>query len=433
MTTLTNTDQSNTDRQPWYYIPTLYFAEGVPYIIINTVSVIIYKNMGEGNAKIAFWTSLLYLPWVIKMFWGPLVDLYSTKRNWILFTQLALMCSFGLAAFAFRFNAFFAISLIAFTIGAFISATHDIAADGFYLLALTEGQQERFAGIRTIFYRGAVIFGSGFLVFLAGTLGTETPRAAAVSWTITLGLAAAIFGVLFIYHRFILPFPEKGEQESTSPSSSNQLSLIGGQFGKVIGTYFQQPRILATLAFILLYRLGEAMLLKLSSPFMLDSRAAGGLGLTTEDVGLAYGTFGVLSLIVGGVLGGLIVEKYGLKKTMFPLALALNLPNLFYVYMAINQPEKGLVYPLISLEQFGYGLGFTAFMIYLMKVSEGDYKTSFYAISTGIMALGMMVPGLISGLLQEAVGYPEFFIIVVLLGIPGLLTIFFLPLKAKGT
>jgi PAT family beta-lactamase induction signal transducer AmpG len=421
-----------TNNQPWFYIPTLYFAEGVPYIIINTVSVIIYKNMGEGNAKIAFWTSLLYLPWIIKMFWGPLVDLYSTKRSWILLTQIALMGIFGLAAFSFRLESFFAISLIAFTLGAFISATHDIAADGFYLLALTEGQQERFAGIRTVFYRGAVIFGSGFLVFLSGTLGTRLNNIG-LSWTLTLGFTAVIFGALFLYHRFILPFPEGQVKKPKELSFIKQLHLIREHFQIVIVTYFRQFRILATLAYILLYRLGEAMLLKLATPFMLDKLETGGLGLSTEDVGLAYGTFGILSLTVGGILGGLIVEKYGLKRTIFPLALALNLPNLFYVYMAVVQPGKILVYPLVSLEQFGYGLGFTAFMIYLMKVSEGEYKTSYYAISTGIMALGMMIPGLISGFLQEAVGYPEFFTIVVLLAIPGLITIFFLPLGESHT
>ena len=427
------TVQTQIQKQPWFYIPTLYFAQGVPYIMINTVSVIIYKNMGEGNAKIAFWTSLLYLPWVIKMFWAPFVDLYSTKRKWILLTQFTLMCSFGVVAFSLHLDSFFTISLIAFSIGAFISATHDIAADGFYLLALTEGKQERFAGIRTIFYRAAVIFGLGFLVFLAGSLGTESKEASTLSWTITLGLTAAIFGVLFIYHQFSLPRVEEKETSGSGAPSSEQLSSLTGHFTQVITSYFRQSRILVTLAFILFYRLGEAMLLKLSSPFMLDKLGDGGLGLTTEDVGLAYGTLGVLSLTVGGVLGGLIVERYGLKRTIFPLALALNLPNLFYIYMAVYQPGKELIYPLVSLEQFGYGLGFTAFMIYLMKVSEGEYKTSYYAISTGIMALGMMLPGLISGYLQELVGYPEFFAIVVLLALPGLVTIPFLPLAKRRT
>jgi PAT family beta-lactamase induction signal transducer AmpG len=409
-----------TARKPWYFIPTLYFAQGVPYILINSVAVIIYKKMGIDNAQIAFWTSLLYLPWVIKMFWGPLVDIYSTKRNWIIYTQLAMMGCLGIAAFSFNLPNFFVISLLIFTIGAFISATYDIATDGFYLLALNLEQQALFAGIRVVFYRFAVIFGSGFLVFFAGKLEILLDNIP-LSWTIALGLTALIFGALFLYHRFILPFPA-----SDSPALA-QAEKQTIPFAEIIISYFRKRKILVILVFILLYRLGEAMLLKLATPFLLDNVEQGGLGMTTAGVGVAYGTFGVISLIIGGVIGGAIIAMYGLKKTIFPLALALNLPDLFYVYMASSQPPLQLVYLLVSLEQFGYGLGFTAFMVYLMEVSQGEYETSHYAISTGIMALGMMLPGLISGYLQQAVGYPAFFTLVFLLTIPGMLVIFFLP------
>jgi PAT family beta-lactamase induction signal transducer AmpG len=405
-------------RHPWSFIPTLYFAQGIPYILINSVSVIIYKNLGVDNATIAFWTSLLYLPWVIKMFWSPVVEWYGTKRQWILVTQLAMMGCLLLAAFSLNLENFFFPSLIIFTLGAFISATHDIAADGFYLIALNPEQQAVFAGIRTVFYRGAVIFGSGFLVFFAGTLAEKLANIS-LSWMFSLGLAALIFGVIFLYHQFILPHPTE------SKSLKKEQSKI--PFVEIISSYFQQHKIFFIIAFILFYRFGEAMLLKLVSPFLLDKPEAGGLGLTTADVGLVYGTFGVLALIIGGILGGIIVAKYGLKRTILPLALALHLPNLLFVYMAVNQPPLSVILLIVAIEQFGYGLGLTAFMIYLMKIAKEPYQTSYYAISTGIMALGMMIPGLISGYLQQAIGYKAFFMVVCGFAVVGLATIFFLP------
>lgn len=411
-----------TARSPWTFIPTLYFAEGVPYVIINTVSVIFYKKMGIENAQIAFWTSLLYLPWVIKMFWAPLVDSYSTKRNWIVYTQVAMLGCLSCVAFSFQFPHFFILSLLCLTVGAFISATHDIATDGFYLLALNKEQQAFFAGIRSVFYRFAIIFGSGVLVVLAGQLEVGLKNIP-LSWSLTIGLSALIFGFLFIFHGSFLPVDESDlEQQTKSPTEKIS-------FWFIIKCYFRQDRIGSILAFILLYRLGEAMLGKIASPFLLDKRELGGLGLSTSDVGLAYGTLGVISLIAGGILGGMLISKYGLKKSIWPMALAVHLPNLFYVYMAYVKPRNELVYLLVALDQFGYGLGFTAFSIYLMYISRGEYKTSHFAISTGFMALGMMFPGLISGYLQQSVGYPAFFILVFLATIPGMVTLFFIPLE----
>lgn len=391
-----------TSRSPWTFIPTLYFAEGVPYVIINTVSVIFYKKMGIDNTQIALWTSLLYLPWVIKMFWSPFVDTYSTKRNWIIYTQLAMMCCLSLVAFSFQLPNFFLLSLLSLTVGAFISATHDIAADGFYLLALTKEQQAFFVGIRSFFYRLAMIFGSGLLVVLAGQLEVVV-QSISLSWTIAIGSSALIFAMLFAFHGLILPFAE-GYPELQPKSVTKRISFL-----PVITSYFQQQKIGAILAFILLFRLGEAMLGKIASPFLLDKRELGGLGMSTTDVGLAYGTLGVISLIMGGIFGGFLIAKYGLRKCIWPMALAVHLPNLFYVYMAYTQPPKEFAYLLVSLDQLGYGLGFTAFSIYLMYIATGEYKTSHFAISTGFMALGMMFPGLISGYIQQAVGYPIFF------------------------
>ncbi|MGF1936268.1 MAG: MFS transporter [Nostoc sp. ChiQUE02] len=413
----------NQTTSPWTFIPTLYFASGIPYVIINTVSVIFYKKLGIDNTQIALWTSFLYLPWVIKMFWGPIVDIYSTKRKWILYTQFAMFGCLGLIAFSLQLPNFFFISLATLTIGAFISATYDIATDGFYLLALSPEQQAFFVGIRSLFYRMAVIFGSGILVVLAGQLEVSLNNIP-LSWTIAIGFSTLILAILFIFHRLILPLPESDNRRQIQTREKIP-------FWSIISSYFAQDKIINILAFILLYRLGEAMLVKIASLFLLDKPEVGGLGLSTSDVGLVYGTFGVISLICGGILGGLLISKYGLKKCLFPMALALNLPDIFYVYMAYSKPLLTLVYPLVSLEQFGYGFGFTAFSVYLMYICQGEYKTSHFAISTGIMALGMMLPGLVSGYLQKSLGYPLFFVLVCLLTIPGMIALFYIPLKEE--
>jgi len=407
-------------RNPWSFLPTLYFAEGLPYVLVNTVSVILYKRMGIDNAHIAFWTSWLYLPWVIKMFWGPFVDVYSTKRRWILGTQAAMSLCMFVIAFSLRTGSFFALSLAAFFAGAFVSATYDIATDGFYMLALSEKEQAFFVGLRAGFYRLAMIFGSGILVFIAGILEASTGDIP-WSWSTIMVASGLIFASAGVYHKFMLPFPPTDGGRSPADRSGE------ATFAEVIRSYFGQKKIGATLAFILFYRLGEAMLLKLVTPFLLDAQSAGGLALTTKQVGLVYGTIGVVCLVCGGILGGWLISRYGFRRSVWPLVIAMHLPDLLFVYMAYAQPGIGLVYPLVALEQFGYGLGFTVFTVYLMYSVHEKYKTSHYAISTGIMALGMMLPGFVSGWIQQAVGYRMFFILVCLLTIPGMLTIPFLP------
>lgn len=407
-------------RNPWAFLPTLYFAEGLPYVLINTVSVILYKRLGIDNARIAFWTSWLYLPWVIKMFWGPFVDVYSTKRAWIVSTQAAMSFCMFVIAFSLRAESFFFPSLAGFCAAAFISATYDIATDGFYMLALTEAEQALFVGLRAAFYRLAMIFGSGFLVYLAGMLESAS-NDIAWSWSTMLAVSGLIFASVFAYHKFMLPFP--------AADSGRAVKGTGGEasFREVIRSYFGQDKIGVMLAFILFYRLGEAMLLKLVTPFLLDKPSVGGLGLSTKEVGLVYGTVGVLCLVSGGILGGWLIARFGFKRCVWPMVIAMHLPDLFFVYMAYHQPAIEWVYPLVALEQFGYGLGFTVFTVYLMYSANGRYKTSHYAISTGIMALGMMLPGFVSGWLQQAVGYRLFFVIVCFMTIPGMLTIPFIP------
>jgi MFS transporter, PAT family, beta-lactamase induction signal transducer AmpG len=409
-----------TSRNPWTFIPTLYFAEGVPYILINAVSVILYKRMGVDNATLAFWTSFLYLPWVIKMFWGPIVDTHSTKRNWILGTQFTMTVCLALVAAAIQLPAFFAITLIAFFAAAFVSATHDIAADGFYMLGLSKDDQSLFVGIRSTFYRFAMIFGQGFIVWFAGQLEVRTGNIAS-SWTIGFGLAAGLFALLATWHRFILPFPPVDHAGVKSTQSRSA-------YVDVFATYFKQKKVGIIIAFILLYRFGEAFLVKMASPFFLDAQAAGGLGLTTSEVGIVYGTIGVGCLLAGGITGGIVLKKFGLRKCLWPMAFIINIPMYVYIIMSQFQPSVYLAAPMVALEQFSYGFGFTAYTVYLMFVARGEYKTSHFAISTGLMALGMMLPGLVSGYLQKLLGYQHFFILTAVLGIPGIITLFFIPL-----
>jgi MFS transporter, PAT family, beta-lactamase induction signal transducer AmpG len=417
-----------TSPSPWLYIPTLYFAEGIPYMIINAVSVIFYKKLGIDNTQIAFWTSLISFPWILKMFWSPFVDIYSTKRKWLLTMQIIMFFCLSFLALSLQFANFFFISLGILTIAAFISATYDIATDGFYMLALHPEQQAFFVGIRSLFYRFAILFSTGFLVFLAGYL-EESTQNIPLSWSIVIGIAAVIFALLFVFHLLTLPKPESNTKELKLNTTSNIKNI---PFLRIIRTYFSQSRIVIILAFILLYRFGEAMLVKVASLFLLDKPELGGLGLSTQEFGLVYGTCGVISLICGGILGGLLIAKFGLRKCLLPMALALNLPDIFYVYIAYAKPPIEFIYPLVSLEQFGYGVGFTAFTVYLMYICKGEYKTSHFAISTGLMALGLMIPGAISGGIQQSLGYPLFFVLVCFLTIPGMITIFFIPLEPEN-
>jgi PAT family beta-lactamase induction signal transducer AmpG len=413
-------NELTSSRNPWTFIPTLYFAEGLPYILINTVSVILYKRLGVDNASIAFWTSLLYLPWVVKMLWAPVVDLTSTKRSWVLWAQLAMAACLFAAALSLTSDAFFVLSLACFAAGAFISATHDIAVDGFYMLALPKDDQALFAGIRTTFYRLAMIFGTGALVYAAGAVEGMTGNVPA-SWTAVMLVPAGLFVAIAAYHKAALPFPvSDGARRSVEQKN-------GDSFVDVFVSYFRQERVWAVVAFILFYRFAEAMMLKLVAPFLLDPSTKGGLGLTTKQVGLVYGTVGMICLILGGIFGGWLISKYGFRRCIWPMAFALHVPDLVFVYLSYAQPPFPVVFPLVALEQFGYGLGFTAFTIFLMYAAEERYKTSHFAISTGIMALGMMVPGMVSGYLQEAVGYRVFFLVVIGMTVPGLLTVLFIP------
>lgn len=404
---------NNIKHNPWAWIPTLYFAEGLPYVVVMTLSVIMYKRLGVSNTDIALFTSWLYFPWVIKPIWSPFVDLIKTKRWWIYSMQLLIGAGMAGVAFVLPGDMFMKLSLSFFWLMAFSSATHDIAADGFYMLGLDKDQQAFFIGIRNTFYRVAMLTGQGLLVMLAGYLEQATGRVP-FAWSLVFFILAGLFIALALWHKYILPQPGSDIQR-TDITPGNILM----EFGNTFVSFFNKKGIIPALLFMLTYRLGESQLVKLASPFLLDERSVGGLELTTSQVGFAYGTIGVISLLLGGILGGMAISHSGLKRWILPMALAISLPNLVYLYMAYTMPTNIIVVnACVAIEQFGYGFGFTAYTMYLMLFAEGKYKTSHYAISTGFMALGMMIPGMISGWIQEQIGYQHFFIWVMICCVP---------------
>ena len=441
---------SKGQSRPWAWVPTLYFFEGIPYFLVNVVSVTMFKRLGMDNASLAALTSLLYLPWVIKPLWSPLVDVVRSKRWWILAMQAALVVCFAALAFSLpglgraaaeasasaratpaagavpAVGAFIP-ALVLFYIGAMLSATHDIAADGFYMIALDKHDQSLFVGIRSTFYRISSVFGQGVIVVVAGLLETRLgviPRA----WSLTLLGSSVLLGLLALWHWKKLPC-QKGPKTSDPPEK------IGGgpsksaenvrapeaddsdkrSFWGAFATFFAKPGIGLALAFMLLFRLPEAFSVKMLTPFLLDPVQAGGMGLSTTQSGLVYGTVGVIALTIGGILGGIFAARVGLRKAMWPMALSLALPCAVYLYMAIAQPAQlWVVYLCVAFDQFGYGFGFTAYMLYLMHFSDGPYKTSHYAICTAFMALSMMIPGFFAGWLQQSLGYTGFFVLVMI-------------------
>lgn len=599
-------------RSPWFWIPSLYFAQGIPYVIVMTLSVIMYKRLGISNTDIALYTSWLYLPWVIKPLWSPIVDLFKTKRFWIIIMQLIIGVGLAGVAFTIPVAKFFQFTLAFFWLLAFSSATHDIAADGFYMLGLSEGDQAFFVGIRSTFYRIAMLTGQGLLVILAGSLESATgvepvtveiiarnepvkeiqfqpnlykstanydemcfisveelavpigkvnkeytssiftnvdewnikngfyqaekivaakdlswwsksvsiplkesliekfnkkevaqsnetgniaiipiqlseqpqagenvvlnfgrdkgdksiklireyrfefnaenwnkPAFAVVqldskldkatqatfigrsgnivfAWSVVFVIIAVMFVVFFLYHRFILPRPVDDVSNKTEGRG------VTAEFLETFVSFFKKKNIGVAILFMLLYRLAESQLVKMASPFLLDAKEAGGLGLTTGDLGIVYGTVGMISLTIGGILGGIVASRNGLKYWVWWMALAINLPNLSYLFLSMFTPESlWYVAVAVVIEQFGYGFGFTAYMLFMIYISQGKHKTAHYAITTGFMALGMMIPGMLSGWLQEIIGYQSFFVWVLICTIPIFLVLPFVKIDPQ--
>lgn len=476
-------------RNPWAWIPSLYFTEAIPYVMVMSVSVMMYKNLNVSNADIAFFTSLLYFPWFLKFLWGPFVDMFKTKRLWTISMQLIVSVAlFGIAA-SLTTDSYWSLTLIVFALMAFASATHDIAADGLYLLSLEEQQQSAFVGVRSTFYRVATIVGSGLLVVIAGELAPSLGFKSA--WSIVFVIAGAIFVLLFVYHKFILPYPVEDKGTLKEKLNGKQIGfMLGGfilfalviyiaftilttflsfaglaspwktivttillvllmvvvfrtyvatfvekfeksenknalllpfiEFLKAFVIFMQKKDIWKILGFLLFYRFAEAQLVKLVQPFLLDPRDKGGLGLTTSEVGIVYGTVGIIALTLGGLIGGYVISKKGLKWWLWPMVLIMHTPDLAFVYLSHYQPTNFLlINAAVAFEQFGYGFGFTAYMMYMIMISQGEHKTAHFAICTGIMALGMMLPGMYSGALQEQIGYSNFFLWVIISTIPG--------------
>ena len=414
-------DQMKT-KSPWWWVPSLYFAEGIPYFLVNNISVMMFTKIGVPNGQMAFFTTLLYFPWFLKGLWSPIVDVIRTKRWWIvtmqvLMTAMMLLLTLTLPkpspeliASGQTSAGLFWFTLVLFIITAFASATHDIAADGFYMLAHSPSSQAAFIGIRSTFYRISSVFGQGVLVLIAGLVERSSGNIP-LSWQVTLGVSALVFAAVSVYHIFFLPRSADDAPRVKADEAANTWKELGASFV----TFFTKPGVLLAIFFMLLYRLPEGFLIKMCQPFLVAAADKGGLGLPTDVVGVVYGTFGVIALLAGGIVGGLVASRLGLRKSLWWMAAGMTLPCLTFVYLATSLPQNVVIITIaLAVEQFGYGFGFTAYMLYMMYFSEGEFKTSHYAICTAFMALSMMLPGFVAGYIQEAIGYVNFFWMVML-------------------
>ena len=416
----------STTRKPWAWIPTLYFAEGLPNAIVTTISIVIYKSLGVSNTRIGVYTGLFYLPWVLKPLWSPIIDLLKTRRLWIWRMQCVLGLAFAGIALALPSAHFIPLSIVLFWMIAFSSATHDIAADGFYILALTEGQQSFFVGVRNTIYRLATLFVKGPLIFIAAEIKDRTGNEAS-AWTMVFAGLAALFGCVGAYHWYILPRPANYQ-----PGEMGSLPRFFDEFFKTFCAFFEKPKIVFLLLFLIFYRFGEAQLLPMVQPFLLDAPTAGGLGLSEKEFSLVYGTVGVIALMAGGIVAGVLVSRHGLRAWIWPMVLVMHVPDAIFIYLSYAQPGSlALISGCVAFEQFGYGFGFTAYMLYMIYIARGRHSTAHYAICTGFMALGLMLPGIWSGWLQQHLGYRHFFIWVMLATIPGFIVTALVPLEAE--
>ena len=405
-------------KSPWLWVPSLYFAEGVPYFLVNNISVMMFAKMGVPNGQMAFFTTLLYFPWFLKGLWSPIVDVIKTKRWWILTMQVLMTAMMilltvtlpkpspeAIAEGAVPINLFW-VTLVLFIVAAFASATHDIAADGYYMLAHSPSSQAAFIRIRSTAYRIASVFGQGVLVFIAGRIEKSTGDIP-FSWQVTIGVSAIIFFIVTLYHTFVLP---KAADDKPRIDPKEGAGATFRELGNSFKTFFTKKGVVLAIIFMLLYRLPEGFLIKMCQPFLVAGRDNGGLGLDTDAVGVVYGTIGVIALLAGGIAGGVYASKVGLKKALWIMTACMTLPCLTFCYLSIFLPTNLITISVaVSIEQFGYGFGFTAYMLYMMYFSEGEFKTSHYAICTAFMALSMMLPGFVAGYIQEAIGYVNFF------------------------
>lgn len=385
--------------KPLAWLPTLYFTEALPYAVVMTLSTVIYTQMGLSNTDMALYTSWLYLPWVIKPLWSPLIDSFKNTRWWIISMQLLIGTSLACVALSLPTTGWFKLTLAFFWLMAFGSATHDIAADGFYIQALSEKDQAFYVGWRSIFYRIGTFFCQSLLVGLVGEL--EHSYSIPLAWSISMGLLAATVLMIAFWHTHSLSHLEL---------VTNKFEFSFKPFVESFRAFIHKPQILSAVLFMLLFRLPEAQLAKMSQPFILDSVAKGGLGLSISILAKTYGGLGLIGLILGGIVGGWLVSRDGLKHWWWPMIIAISLPDVVYIYLAYCQPNDLLIInSCVFLEQLGYGFGFTAYMLFLVYFAKGEKSTSVFSICTAFQAAGMMIPGMFSGFLADLWGYPIFF------------------------
>ncbi len=413
-------------RSPIFWVPTAYFAMGLPFVVLNMVAVLMYKGLGVSDAKIAFWTSLIMLPWTLKPFWSPLLEMYRTKKFFVVLTQMVSGVTFGLIALALHLPSFFAVTIALFAVIAFSGATHDVACDGVYMDELDAQEQAKYIGWQGAFYNVAKIVGTGLLVYLAGTLkdnyGGAAEDAALYAWTVIMLIIGAVMFCLGLYHTRILPSGRKGHTVTSLRESMNELWVV-------IRDFFTKKHIIYYICFIILYRFAEGFVMKIVPLFLKAGRDIGGMGLTEQQIGIFYGTFGAAAFVIGSLLGGYYISARGLKKTLFSLCCVFNLPFVAYTLLAVFQPESEvLIGGAIVMEYFGYGFGFVGLTLFMMQqVAPGPHQMAHYAFASGIMNLGVMLPGMMSGFVSDALGYKMFFILVLFATIPAFLITWFVP------
>lgn len=396
------------NRSPWYWVPSLSFSDGLPNVLVISVALILYKQLGLSNTEITFYTSWMYLPWILKPVWSPFIDLVKTKRWWVLAMQLLLGAAFGGVAFTIPTSFWLQGTLFFFWVAAFTGASHCVAADGFYLLGLNERQQAWFMGIRSMADRLATIFGQGVLVMVAGNLQVIFRGSISYSWSLTFYGVAGLFIALWLWHSYALPYP----RSDTQKTYINVQSIWKG-FLETFRTFFQKKGVVVALLFILLFRFPEALLSKITPLFLIDAGHNGGLGLSPQEYGLVQGTVGIIGVAIGSILGGIAVSKNGLKRWLCIMVAAYTVPDIVYVYLSYALPDSlFVVNACVFAEQFGFGFGLTAYMLYLIYYNRGEFRTSHYALSSALMSLSLMLPGFIAGGLQEMMGYRHYFILV---------------------